>query len=178
MKTLVVIDMQKDFIEGALGFPSAKTIIPECNRLINCAVEHNDAIIFTQDTHYPWYYDTQEGKRLPIIHGLRGTSGWHLHPDLIVPQGDNVRIVEKWGFGYDQWERHYDLLSDEEIVICGLVTSICVVTNALLLKTYCPESRIVVVGDATADSKPESYAAARAILTANQVRWEEHYDYI
>lgn len=174
MRTLVITDMQNDFIDGALGFPDAPKIIPECKRLIRCAQENNDPIIFTQDTHFPWYYDTQEGRRLPILYTLKGTKGWRIYDGLLVP---NATIIEKWNFGYDNWESLYDKLSDTEIIICGLITSVCVTSNAIMLKALCPESRIVVVGDATADPNPEAYAAARTILTANQIRWEEHYDY-
>lgn len=174
MRTLVVTDMQNDFIDGALGFEGACNIIPEVKRLIDCAQAAHDNIIFTQDTHFPWYYDTQEGHRLPILHCLKGTRGWRIHEDLTA---ESATYIEKWNFGYDQWDKFYDKLSDTEIVICGLVTSICVLSNALLLKTICPESRIVVVGDATADPNAAAYEAAKTILTANQIRWENHYDY-
>ncbi len=174
-KVLVVIDMQRDFIDGALGTPEAKAIVPEVVRRIDTAKAEGREVFFTQDTHdAARYLSTSEGRHLPVLHCLKGTPGWALHED-IAPYAQNA--IEKQTFGLldlaqtigrDTQEDGADL----DIAICGLCTDICVIINALLLRAHFPEAEIRVYAGACAGVTPGGHDAALTVMKACQIEIE------
>ena len=143
-KVLVVVDMQNDFITGALGTPEAQAIVP---RVVEKIRGFDGTVLFTQDTHGKDYLQTQEGKNLPVEHCLRGTWGWQLEPR--VEAARKSVPIEKPTFGSKGLAevlkaRHTYEGPLEEIQLIGLCTDICVISNALLLKAFLPEVKISV----------------------------------
>lgn len=169
MKTLIVIDMQKDFIDGALGTKEAQAIVPAVIAKIAAAKAAGDNVIFTRDTHGPNYLDTMEGKFLPVPHCIAGTDGWKIPSEIDDP---TCVHIDKPNFGYYGWDSPY--LSSlfersDEIELIGLCTDICVVSNALILKSMFPETTISVDAKCCAGVTPESHAAAIATMRMCQV---------
>ena len=162
MKLLVVVDMQKDFVDGALGTAEAQAIVDNVVEKVVAAKEAGDRIIFTMDTHEANYLETAEGKNLPVEHCIEGTSGWsickpisslvdhgkfllyHGAKDIVKgrfykPTFGSIRLAEEL--------QHICALPEtdiEEIIFMGVCTDICVVSNVLLAKAYCPEVKITV----------------------------------
>ena len=137
-RLLVVVDMQHDFVDGALGTPEAVRILPVVRTL---AEQWHGDVAYTQDTHGADYAATQEGKFLPVPHCIRGTRGWEIVPE--VRTGKSARIFEKGTFGsvaLAEYAREYD-----EVALCGVCTDICVVSNALLINSFSPETTICCV---------------------------------
>ncbi len=163
---LLVIDMQKDFVDGALGTPEAVAILPRVKEKI---AEHKAAgskIIFTRDTHYENYMSTNEGKHLPVAHCIKNTDGWQIYEGL---DTSGAEIIDKLSFGYTDWERHIEEKEELCIELIGLCTDICVVSNALILKALFPEARVTVDASASAGVTPESHNAALATMKMCQV---------
>ena len=165
-RTLIVIDMQKDFIDGALGTPEAQAIVPAVREKINAYRKRGDEIIFTRDTHGPDYLSTPEGKKLPVEHCLKGTPGWELAPGLWEP---GEKIIDKPTFGYTGWGD----MEFEEIELVGLCTDICVVSNGLILKAMFPEAEITVDPACCAGVTPESHQAALMTMKMCQIQVSE-----
>ena len=161
-KTLLVIDMQKDFIEGALGTKEAVAIVDNVKKKIEQYQANGDEIIFTRDTHQVDYLQTNEGKHLPVEHCIEGTDGWQIPQDL---QVENAIYIDKPSFGYMKWDE-YDL---EEVEIVGLCTDICVVSNALIIKATYPEIKVTVDASCCAGVTPESHEAALTTMKMCQV---------
>ena len=162
-RTLIVIDMQKDFIDGALGTPEAQAIVPAVREKINAYRKRGDEIIFTRDTHGPDYLSTPEGKKLPVEHCLKGTPGWELAPGLWEP---GEKVIDKPTFGYTGWGS----MEFDEIELVGLCTDICVVSNGLILKAMFPQSEITVDPACCAGVTPESHQAALLTMKMCQIR--------
>lgn len=162
MKTLIVVDMQNDFIDGALGTKEAQAIVPNVKKKIEEYQARGDKIIFTRDTHTMNYLTTNEGKHLPVEHCIFGTDGWKIADGLEV---ENCTYVDKPTFGWIHWGSH-DL---EEIELCGLCTDICVVSNALILKAVFPEVNITVDASCCAGVTPESHQAALTTMKMCQI---------
>ena len=165
MKVLIVIDMQNDFIDGALGTPEAVAIVENVRAKIGEYKERGDKIIFTRDTHHDNYMETNEGKHLPVPHCIEGSQGWEIREGLYVEGAD---IINKPSFGYTGWDK-YGFTADDEIELIGLCTDICVVSNALLLKAMYPETKIMVDPKCAAGVTPESHDAAIKTMTMCQV---------
>lgn len=163
MKTLVVVDMQNDFITGSLGTKEAEAIVPKVREKIAEAIANGDNVIFTQDTHYENYLETQEGKNLPVEHCIEGTPGWKIHPDIIVK---NTIIIVKNTFG-SQTLPNYVKTSEVELV--GLCTGICVLSNAILLKAFNTELKVTVDASCCACVTPESHKTALEAMKLCQV---------
>lgn len=161
-KTLIVIDMQKDFIDGALGTSEAQAIVAHIKQKIEEYKECGDEIIFTRDTHQENYLETNEGKHLPVVHCIEGTDGWKIPEQLQVP---DAIYIDKPSFGYMNWGDYH--LEDVEIV--GLCTDICVVSNALIIKATYPEIRVVVDASCCAGVTPESHQAALTTMKMCQI---------
>lgn len=173
MKTLIVIDMQKDFINGALGTKEAQAIVPAVIAKIAAAKAAGDNVIFTRDTHGPNYLDTIEGKNLPVPHCIAGTDGWKIPSEIDDPACVHV---DKLNFGFHGWDnfRLYPLFENiDEIELIGLCTDICVVSNALILKSVFPEIPISVDAACCAGVTPESHAAAIATMRMCQIQIKE-----
>lgn len=165
MKFLIVVDMQNDFITGALGSKDAEAIVPRVTKKVQ---EFDGKVIFTMDTHGENYLETQEGKKLPVAHCIKGTDGWQI-ADALSPYAETV--VEKPTFGSTALPELISSFGEEikEIELCGLCTDICVISNAMLLKAAFPEARITVDGAASAGTTPESHNTALAAMRAVQI---------
>lgn len=161
-KTLIVVDMQNDFIDGSLGTPEAQGIVENVRQKIKTYQENGGEIIFTRDTHTEDYLNTNEGKHLPVEHCIFGTDGWQIADGLEVP---NVKYVDKPSFGFMKWDE-YDL---EEVELVGLCTDICVVSNALIIKAAYPEISVTVDASCCAGVTPETHKAALETMKMCQV---------
>lgn len=161
-KTLIVIDMQKDFIDGSLGTKEAQAIVENVKEKIAQYRENGDEIIFTRDTHQKNYLDTNEGKHLPVKHCIEGTKGWQIPAELEVP---GAIYINKPSFGFTKWDEY----ALEEVEIVGLCTDICVVSNALIIKALYPEIRVSVDASCCAGVTPQSHEAALTTMQMCQV---------
>lgn len=165
MKTLVVVDMQNDFIDGALGTKEAAAIVPHVARKIAEYRESGDQIIFTRDTHQKNYLETQEGRNLPVEHCIQGTDGWQITKEIEVKPEDTV--INKVTFGH-VWSK--DIILGDEIEIVGLCTDICVISNALNIKAVLPEVPISVDAGCCAGVTPESHKNALEAMKMCQIK--------
>ena len=165
MKILVVVDMQNDFIDGALGTPEAVKIVPYVKELIE---NFDGKVLFTRDTHFPDYMDTQEGKNLPVPHCIRNTPGWEIRPELDALRKTDA--IDKLTFGSSELP---DILQKEEniesITFIGLCTDICVIYNVMVTKAFFPEIPLIVDAKACAGVTPESHKNALAAMKMCQV---------
>lgn len=166
-KALIVIDMQKDFCTGSLANPDAVAIIPKIVEKLEEAKEDKD-IFFTKDTHYPDYLDTAEGKKLPVEHCIKGTDGWAIVDEFIPYLTKETRIIEKPTFGYEYWRMEFDGFYDE-IEVCGLTTNICVISNAIILRSLYPNTRIVIDSNCCAGTTKEEHEAALLVAKSCQI---------
>ena len=170
MKTLIVVDMQNDFITGSLGTKDAQAIVPNVKKKIEEAIANGDQIIFTRDTHWGDYLDTIEGKKLPVKHCIRNTWGWQIL-DYLYPNDyyENMTFIDKSTFGC---QGLYGLISSSasEVEFVGLCTDICVVSNALILKSHLyDEVEISVDASCCAGVTPESHEAALKTMEMCQI---------
>ena len=163
MKTLIVIDMQNDFVDGALGTKEAVAIVENVRQKIEQYKARGDEIIFTRDTHGENYPETNEGRNLPVVHCVRGTHGWQLVEGLYV---DGAKIIDKPSFGYTGWGS----FNFESVELIGLCTDICVVSNALILKAEFPEIEISVDPSCCAGVTPETHEAALTTMRCCQIK--------
>ncbi len=173
-KLLIVVDMQKDFVDGALGTKEAVAIV---DNVVDKIASFDGDIIATFDTHFENYMDTAEGKKLPVPHCIKGTDGWKL--DARVQAALDKRTydtVEKLTFGSVDLPRmvaeRYDP-AELEVELIGLCTDICVVSNALLLKASFPEMPITVDAACCAGVTPDTHAAALTTMTMCQITVKE-----
>ena len=171
-KFLIVVDMQHDFIDGALGSPEAQAVAEKAAGRIRACREAGYTVIATMDTHEENYLDTREGKYLPVKHCVRGTEGWRLHP-RIQAELAGCALVEKPTFGSTLLpglirEKAGDA-QGLTIELMGLCTDICVVSNALLLKAHFPEAAISVRADCCAGVTPEKHRAALETMQSCQI---------
>lgn len=178
-KILIVIDMQKDFIDGSLANPDAQAIVKPMADLIS---KFPGNIIFTRDTHDYNYLNTAEGKKLPVEHCIDGTAGWTIHQDLINsarkshPNMSHVYVFDKRTFGAasalanEITSNIYSAASmgDAIIYVCGTCTDICVVSNVLGLKEHFPETKICVIEDLCAGLTKEKHNAAIEVMKSCQ----------
>ena len=161
-KTLIIIDMQNDFIDMALGTKEAVAIVPFVREKIEEYKKNGDEIIYTRDTHSENYLETPEGKKLPVPHCIKGTKGWEI-ADGLYKEGS--KIIDKPTFGYIGWSE--EELEDVELV--GLCTDICVVSNALIIKAMFPEASVKVDSRCCAGVTPESHQAALETMKMCQI---------
>lgn len=169
-KILIVVDMQNDFVSGALGSAEAKKIV---DKVIKKISEYpKEAVFATRDTHYENYLQTQEGKNLPITHCIKGTNGWHIISKISVLL-DEAHIVDKETFGSIALAKLLvEKFQNEELAIelVGLCTDICVVSNAMLLKAFMPEAKISVDSSCCAGVTVASHKTALDTMKACQVQ--------
>ena len=164
MKYLVVVDMQNDFIDGALGSPEAVAILPYVKERIKT---FDGEVLFTRDTHFENYLSTAEGKKLPVPHCVKGTKGWEIHPEL-----DALRKtvpIDKITFGSKELVAFFADKAPESVTLVGLCTDICVISNAMLLKAFYPELPIAVDGKGCAGVTPESHENALGAMKMCQI---------
>ena len=167
---LVVVDMQKDFVDGALGTPEAVAIVPAvCEKIRSFDGE----ILVTYDTHPDTYLATAEGKKLPVVHCVEDTDGWQLDAQVAEVLAEKKYLaLKKPTFGSTDLPFFVDSIAKEEdfdVTLIGLCTDICVVSNALLLKAHFPEMPISVVADCCAGVTPETHAAALTTMKMCQI---------
>lgn len=165
----VIIDMQNDFIDGALGTKEAQAVVPRIEAKIVASKKDTSVstdLIFTQDTHGENYLDTQEGQKLPLPHCIKDTKGWNICRQLL-PYTLFATILEKPTFGST------DLIAEtaeyDRIVLMGVCTDICVISNAMLLKAFYPEKEICVDASCCAGVTPESHARALEAMKMCQI---------
>lgn len=163
-KTLIVIDMQNDFIDGSLGSKEAQAIVPNVKKKIEEYEANGYEIVFTRDTHQKDYLNTNEGKHLPVEHCIEGTHGWQISNELI--SMNPYLIVDKPTFGNLNWTTFFEF---EDIELVGLCTDICVVSNALILKAMYPDANITVDASCCAGVTPESHQAALTTMKMCQI---------
>ena len=171
-KILIVVDMQNDFVSGALGTPEARAIVPNVVKLVEEYSKMNVLTWFTKDTHQKDYLETREGKNLPVEHCIFDTWGWEIIDEL--KETNKIHwIMDKPTFGSTELmnEICWDIDSfggyeDEmEIEFCGLVTNICVLSNAIMAKAYFPEAKIKVHADCCAGTSIEAHERALKAMT-------------
>lgn len=167
MKVLCVIDMQNDFIDGALGTKEAQAIVDNVKNKIEAFRNSSDAVVFTRDTHHNNYLDTAEGKKLPVPHCIKDTYGWQISSKLTV--GDST-VIDKPTFGSTDLSDYIFGLKDvRSIEFVGLCTDICVISNVLLLKARLPEIPISVDSQCCAGVTPESHNNALEAMKMCQI---------
>lgn len=167
-KILVVVDMQNDFIDGALGTPEAVKIVPT---VVDKVKGFDGEVIFTRDTHLDSYLSTQEGKNLPVEHCIKGTYGWEIHPELeALRTGD---AIDKPTFGsselFELLTRENEKVKIDEITFVGLCTDICVISNAIGTKAFLPEVKIIVDSSCCAGVTPQSHNTALEAMKMCQI---------
>lgn len=169
-KILVVVDMQKDFVDGALGTPEAVGIV---ENVVNKIKTFDGDIIVTYDTHFDNYMETQEGNNLPVPHCIKGTDGWALDARVQAAlSGKEYKIIEKPTFGSVELPKYINdnyNPSEIEIELVGLCTDICVVSNALLLKANFLETKVSVDSSCCAGVTTDSHNAALLTMKMCQV---------
>lgn len=166
---LIVVDMQNDFIDGALGTPEAVAIVPNVKKKIQ---EFDGVVLFTRDTHESNYLQTQEGRNLPVPHCIRGTDGWQIRKEL-----DELRTTEpidKVTFGSSQLGPVLSQMNSEEpvgsITFIGLCTDICVISNVMIAKAFLPEVPIIVDAACCAGVSRQSHENALKAMEVCQVQ--------
>ena len=168
MKVLVVVDMQNDFIDQALGTKEAVGIVDNVAAKIN---EFDGLVIYTKDTHEENYLETQEGRNLPVRHCIKGSDGWQISP--AIPIKIDSKVFEKPTFGSKELGLYLEKLAEEteieEIEVIGLCTDICVISNALLIKAFLPEIKVTVDSKCCAGVTPESHKNALEAMKMCQI---------
>lgn len=166
---LVVVDMQNDFIDGALGTKEAEAIVPKVAEKIRT---FSGRVLFTRDTHEAQYLATREGRNLPVAHCIRNTRGWEIHPDLEALRQEMP--IDKETFGSAGLGSILRAANHENpiqsVILVGLCTDICVISNAMLLQAFLPETEIVVDASCCAGVTPERHEIALQAMRACQIR--------
>ena len=164
-KYFIVIDMQNDFVTGSLANPAAAATIP----FIKNQIEHFKAkgyqIVFTRDTHGKNYLETNEGKHLPVVHCVKGTKGWEIVPELNgTPE---AKVIDKTHFGFTGWAEF--IKPGDEVVMCGTVTSICVVSNSLAIKAI-DNVEVTILAEGCSGLSNEDHEAALKVMECCQCK--------
>ena len=174
MKILVVVDMQNDFIDGALGTPEARAIVPNVAAKVAEYSNEDCAIVFTRDTHQTNYLNTNEGKHLPVEHCIYHTHGWEINKDVYTPFYSY--IVDKDTFGsvdlpgaIGRIMRNREEWKLDSIELCGVCTDICVISNALILKAEYTETPMFVDSSCCAGVTPAKHEAALEVMRSCQI---------
>lgn len=168
MKVLAVIDMQNDFIDGALGTPEAQAVIPKVKQKIEAALAAGSAVVFTRDTHYENYLNTQEGRNLPVLHCVYHTQGWEISSEL---PSQGAKMIDKPAFGSLELAEYVAGIPNlEEVELVGLCTDICVISNAMILKARLPEVPVAVDGGCCAGVTPQSHENALRAMQMCQIQ--------
>ncbi|MFK4948318.1 cysteine hydrolase [Lactococcus garvieae] len=163
-KLLVLIDFQNDFIDGSLGTKEAQDIVPKV--IEKLATYARNERLATQDTHFEDYLTSQEGQNLPVIHCQTGTQGWEIRKEA---QVGFKRVFEKNIFGSVELAEYIRDENVEQVELIGICTDICVVSNALLIKSFAPEVKITVDASCCAGVTPESHRAALETMKSCQI---------
>lgn len=166
---LIVVDMQNDFIDGALGTPEAVAIVPKVAEKIK---HFPGTVLFTRDTHRENYLSTQEGKNLPVPHCIQNSEGWAIHPELDALR--RTAPIDKPTFGSAELAMLLKEAHEKEpitsVTLVGLCTDICVISNAMLIKAFLPEVQVVVDAACCAGVTPESHKNALQAMKVCQIQ--------
>lgn len=166
---LVVIDMQNDFIDGALGTKEAEAIVPNVKEKIET---FDGVVLYTRDTHTETYMQTQEGRNLPVAHCIKGTKGWEIRPEL--EELRKTPAIDKVTFGSSQLpEKLLELHKEtpiKSITFVGLCTDICVISNVMVTKAFLPEIELIVDASCCAGVTPQSHKNALEAMKVCQVK--------
>ena len=175
MNILIVVDMQNDFVSGALGTPEARQIVPAAAERVAAGIRRGERIFFTRDTHGADYLHTQEGRNLPVPHCIRGTEGWEIVEQLR-PASAGQTILDKPAFGSAELGRLLAKENErepiEKVTLIGLCTDICVISNALLVKAFLPEAEVAVDAACCAGVTTERHRTALAAMKSCQITVE------
>lgn len=179
MDVLVVVDMQNDFVSGALGTAEAREIVPHVVGRVVAGLNRGEEVLFTRDTHEAGYLDTQEGRKLPVPHCVRGTEGWEVIEQL---REYAAHPIDKPTFGSrylgallkarDEDLKKQGKTGVEKVTLVGLCTDICVISNAMLIKAFLPEAEIAVDAKCCAGVTPESHRNALEAMKVCQIAVE------
>ena len=167
MKVLIVVDMQKDFVDGSLGTPEAQAIVPLVAETIQQMADPNTVCIFTKDTHPINYMQTLEGKNLPVPHCIKGTPGHDIPAEIL---RSSKTVFEKKTFGSVELAEYLHGVDFDEIELVGLCTDICVISNALLIKAHFPERTVSVDSSCCAGVTPDTHNAALTTMKMCQIK--------
>lgn len=166
MDYLIVVDIQNDFVTGSLGSGAAVEIVPKAAKKIK---EFCGSVIFTRDTHDENYLKSLEGEKLPVEHCIKPQAGWQIVPEL-EPLSDGAKIFDKPCFASVELAEYLKAENNaDSITLIGLCTDICVVSNAMLLKAYLPETRIIVDSACCAGASESGHKAALETMKACQI---------
>lgn len=176
---LIVVDMQRDFVSGALGSKEAQAITPAVAARMQRAHSEGTPVVLTLDTHENDYMDTREGRFLPVPHCIRGSEGWALEPQIGQSCRPGMISFEKPTFGSTALMHHVAALAAQKgciagkgmtIELCGVCTDICVVSNALLIKAALPEADLIVDSALCAGVTPQKHEAALETMRSCQIK--------
>ena len=165
-KLLIVVDMQKDFIDGALGTAEAQRILPAVKERIAGFRAEGGEVVFTRDTHGADYLSTKEGRHLPVPHCIEGTPGWQIAEGL---RKEGEQVFDKPSFGSLALAEYVRAGGYKSVEFIGVCTDICVISNALLLKAYLPEVPVKVAASYCAGVTPEQHAQALEAMKPCQI---------
>ena len=178
-RLLIVVDYQNDFVDGALGFPGAERLDGPIALKIAAYHEADDAVWFTFDTHHADYLDTQEGRKLPIPHCIESSSGWDLYGTVAVARRESDEVYLKPTFGsielaarlakMQEVANELGVLPFESIELVGLVSNMCVLSNAVIARAACPDVPIIVDAACTAAPDPAMNEKALDIMEGLQI---------
>ena len=182
MKALIIVDMQNDFIDGALGTPEAQAIVENVVNKMKSHKHTDTLILFTKDTHGEDYMNTPEGQKLPVPHCIKGTPGWSIAKPIASEfKADgymtyssgavvNSRVLKPTFGSYDLLKiLNDDEIELDEIELCGVCTDICVISNAIMIKNFFPDVPVIVDASCCAGVTPEKHAAALEVMKSCQI---------
>lgn len=172
-KCLVVVDYQNDFVSGSLGFEKAKELDFEIANLIEKYHNNSDDVVFTLDTHYDDYMNTSEGKSLPVPHCIKGTIGHNLYGKVSHSVKESDLLFEKNTFGSDKLFEYLKNNRYSSIELVGVVTNICVISNAVIAKTAQPETEIIVNKNLVASNDDKLNDEALSVMSSFQIKITE-----
>lgn len=169
-KCLVVVDYQNDFVSGSLGFEKAKELDSKIANLIEKYHNNSDDVVFTLDTHYDDYMNTIEGKSLPVPHCIKGTIGHNLYGKVSHSVKESDLLFEKNTFGSGKLFEYLKNNRYSSIELVGVVTNICVISNAVIAKTAQPETEIIVNKNLVASNDDKLNDEALSVMSSFQIK--------
>ena len=174
LKLLVVVDYQKDFVDGSLGFPKAKELeLPIVNK-INEYRKNGDDVLFTFDSHGDDYLQTKEGLYLPIVHCTKNSDGWNLYGKVATEITDSDKCFYKSSYGSSELFLYLNSNCYKSIELVGLVSNICVISNAILAQTASPNSEIIIDANCVASNSEELNSASLSIMKGMHMKILNH----
>lgn len=178
----IIVDMQNDFIDGSLHNPDAQAIVEPMKKFIIESEERGEVVIFTQDTHQQGYLYTREGRHLKVPHCIQGTEGWKVNKELLSASRYGFTVTKpSFGMTQERWhevicEHFYWPADVKRINIVGTCTDICVISNALILKSMYPEIEVTVYSDLCAGVDKDGHDAALLAMQRCQINIEKYFN--